>query len=159
MSGTVYLSGPITGETYNNARYGWRKDFADMLEPGIKVLSPMRHEGHLAEIRGKMTENKLKPFATNLFSHGKMIVAKDFLDIDMSDIVLVHIKGAKIVSRGTLVEIGYAKAKGKTIITVMEDPPKGNPHDYPFVIENSNAVLPTLEDAAAVVNSLLSEGL
>ena len=46
----VYLSGPITGLTYGEARYTWREEFAKKA-PGIRVLSPMRHEGHLAEMR------------------------------------------------------------------------------------------------------------
>lgn len=158
MSGTIYLSGPITNETYENARFGWRKEFTDLLEPGIKVLSPMRHEGHLAEIRGKMTDKKILAFKSHLFSHGKMIVTKDFLDIKTCDIMLVYLKGARVVSRGTLCEIGYAAALGKAIVTVIEDDPK-NPHNYPFVIENSAVIVDNLQDAAAIVNSLLSEGL
>jgi len=26
--GSVYLSGPIAGQTYDDARFGWRKEFA-----------------------------------------------------------------------------------------------------------------------------------
>ena len=152
MSKTVYLSGPITGETYHDARYGWRAAFAALLPADIKVLSPMRHEGHLAEIKGPLQH----AYPTHLFSHGKMIVAKDLLDIDVCDIMLVCVKGAKTISRGTLVEIGYARAKGKTIVTIME---KGNVHDYPFVTELSCAVVEDLETAAAIVASLLSEGI
>jgi len=49
--GSVYLSGPIAGQTYDDARFGWRKEFAEKMAIGIKVLSPMRHEGHLAEVQ------------------------------------------------------------------------------------------------------------
>lgn len=148
----VYLSGPITGLTYKDARFGWRKDFADMMEPGITVLSPMRHEGHLAEIKGKLA----KEYPEHLFSHPKMIVSKDLLDIDVSDIVVANFLGAKKASIGTVSEMGYARAKGKTIITIME---KGNIHEHPFVTELSNAVVTSLSDAVAIVNSLLSEGV
>lgn len=148
----VYLSGPITGLTYAAARFGWRKEFADRLAPGITVLSPMRHEGHLAEVKGKLA----KEYPEHLFSHPKIIVSKDLLDIDMSDIVVANFLGAKKPSIGTVSEMGYAKAKGKTIVTILEE---GNVHNHPFVTELSNAVVGTLDDALTIVNSLLSEGV
>lgn len=151
--GKVYLSGPITGLHYGPARYGWRKDFAELLEPGITVLSPMRHEGHLAEMQVPIEEKSLPK---GLFSHPKMIVEKDFLDIDESTVMVVNLLGAEKISQGTLVEIGYAAARGKTIVTIRED---GNVHNSPFVTECSAVICTTLPEAAAIVNSLLSEGI
>lgn len=153
----VYLSGPITGLTYNQARFGWRKDVAEQLaETGVDVLSPMRHEGHLAELeKKKITEKALKPI-NHFFSQPKMIVEKDFLDIDMSDIMLVNLLGAKKISQGTIAEMGYAYAKDKTIVTVMENE---NVHNSVFVREMSAAVLDNMDDAVHVIQSLLSEGV
>lgn len=149
----VYLSGPITGLHYGPARYGWRKDFAALLGKGIVALSPMRHEGHLAEMQEAIGPDSLPK---NLFSIPKMIVEKDFLDIRESTVMVVNLLGATEVSQGTLVEIGYAKALGKTIVTIREE---GNVHKSPFVIECSSVVCQTLEQAAIIVNSLLSEGI
>ena len=150
----VYLSGPITGLTYGEARYGWREDFESLLvATDIEVLSPMRHEGHLAEIKGPLD----KHYPTHLFSHAKMIVAKDYLDIERSDIVVANFMGATKVSIGTINEMGYARKAGKPIIVIMED--EGNVHDHPFVRENAAVVVNNLEDAATIVTSLLSEGL
>lgn len=153
----VYLSGPITGLTYQEARFGWRLKFSDMLEAlnaasDITVLSPMRHEGHLAEIKGKLA----KEYPEHLFSHPKMIVSKDLLDIDQSDIVVANFLGAKKPSIGTIAELGFAHAKGKVIISIME---RDNVHRHPFVTELSNAVVETLEDAVTITVSLLSEGI
>lgn len=150
----VYLSGPITGLTYGEARYTWRKAFADMLGSDITVLSPMRHEGHLAEMVDAIHPDNLP---SNLFSKPKMIVSKDFLDIRECTIVVTNLLGATAVSQGTLVEYGYARALGKTIITVRE--PEGNVHNSPFVAEVSDVVVGTLEEAAVIVKSLLSEGV
>lgn len=158
----VYLSGPILGLTYKDARFGWRSKFADLVRregeissatTGIQVLSPMRHEGHLAELKGKIRDDNLPD---NLFSRPKMIVAKDLLDIDTSDIVVVNVQGAKKVSIGTIAELGYAYGKGKTIVTIMD---ADNIHKHPFVTEMSDVVVERLEDAAAIVKSLLSEGV
>lgn len=148
----VYLSGPITGLTYNEARFGWRAEFAEKLGQTITVLSPMRHEGHLAEIKGKLA----KEYPEHLFSHPRMIVTKDLLDVKESTIVIANFLGAKKVSIGTVAEIGYAHALGKTLIIIMEP---GNVHDHPFIREMANAVVGSLDDAVAVVSSLLSVGI
>lgn len=156
MGGTVYLSGPITGLTYDTARYGWRQTFAGMLEEGITVLSPMRHEGHLAEMRGVPIEPGNLP--DGLFSQSRMIVDKDFLDIRTADVVVVNLRMAKIPSQGTLIEYGYAAAFGKPIITIAL-PDDLLLHKSPFIPVLSTAIVSTQEEAAAIVNSLLSEGL
>lgn len=148
----VYLSGPITGLNYQEARYGRRKQFADLLLPPHTVLSPMRHEGHLAELQGPIE----KAYPENLFSRPKMIVAKDHLDIQECTIMVADLWGAKKVSIGTVAEHGYAFALNKTIVTIMEP---GNIHWHPFITETSSVIVPTLEEAAVIVNSLLSEGL
>lgn len=154
----VYLSGPITGLTYKQARFGWRAEVAEKLKlEGIGVLSPMRHEGHLAELARKTIKAGMpEPVFNHFFSKPKMIVAKDFLDIDMSDLMLVNFSGSKKVSQGTIAEMGYAYAKDKPIITVMEP---GNIHDSVFVKEMSDAVLDNMDDAIAIISSLLSEGV
>lgn len=151
----VYLAGPISGLTYDDARYGWRKEFQDKLvAKGSRAvpLSPMRHEGHLAEVKGPIEVN----YPTHLFSHGKMIVAKDFLDIEVSAIVVANFLGTTKASLGTVAEIGYAAAKGKTIVVIME---KGNMHYHPFVTEPAAVVVDNLDDAVTIVDSLLSEGI
>lgn len=160
MSKIVYLSGPITGLTYKEARFGWRKTFIKWLDDGITVLSPMRHEGHLAEMKKLPIEPDNLP--THLFSHPKMIVTKDFMDIDACDIMVVNLLEAKKVSQGTLIEYGYARKAGKTIITVanvVDEVSIDKMHNSPFLGVISDVVVPTLKDAAIIVNSLLSEGV
>lgn len=151
--GSVYLSGPITGETYASARYGWRELVARQLALGVKALSPMRHEGHLAEIKGSLE----KHYPDHFFSGARVIVEKDRLDIKRSDIVLVVLLGATRVSIGTVSEIGMAYEAGKTIILVMED--EGNIHDHPFVTQPAALRLNNLDDAIYAINQLLSEGI
>ena len=152
--GSVYLSGPIAGLTYKDARYGWRDLFAGQMRQGITVLSPMRHEGHLAEIKDPLeAAGQLDHF----FSGSKIIFEKDRLDIERSDVVLVNLLGATKVSIGTVAEIGMATTLGKQIILVMED--SGNIHDHPFVTVPASLRLNNLQDAVYAVNALLSEGV
>jgi nucleoside 2-deoxyribosyltransferase len=153
-NGTVYLSGPISGESYDDARYGWRKYVADRLTPGIKALSPMRHEGHLAEIKGPL-ENQ---YPDHFFSGKRIIVEKDKLDIERCDIMLVNLLGAtKRVSIGTAVEIGIAMTLGKKVILVIEE--SGNVHDHPFITEPASLRVSSLDDAVYAINMLCSEGI
>lgn len=175
--GSVYLSGPIAGLSYEEARYGWRMTVAAQLEQGIKVLSPMRHEGHLSEIKGPLDPaGQLDHF----FSGAQIIVEKDRLDIERCDLMLVNLLGAKKVSIGTVAEIGMATALGKKMILVMEDTGSmiigesdegeygqfpthniygNNIHDHPFVTVPASLRLNNLDDAIYAVNQLLSEGL
>ncbi len=150
--GKVYLSGPILGTTYEDARYGWRKQVALGLLPGIQVLSPMRHEEHLAETVGVIGDDQ----PTHFFAGAKIIVEKDMLDIRRCDLVLVNLLGATKVSIGTVSEMGMAFAMDKTIITVIEP---DNIHQHPFVTETSSLVLDNLDDAIYAINSLLSVGI
>lgn len=150
----VYLSGPITGLTYRDARYGWRADFETLCD--ATVLSPMRHEGHLAEMRETAIEPENLP--EGLFSHPKLIVTKDFLDIEACTIMVVNFLGAKKISQGTLIEMGYAKAKGKTIVTIA-DAEALKLHNSPFIPVLSDVLTETVDQAAIIVNSLLSEGV
>lgn len=174
--GSVYLSGPIAGQTYDEARYGWRATFAAQMEEGIKVLSPMRHEGHLAEVTGEL---KAAEQLDHFFSGARIIVEKDALDIKRCDIVVVNLLGATKVSIGTVAEIGMAQASGKTIILIMEDAgtvPIGeyrsgydqsdisveygsNVHEHPFVTVPAALRLNNLDEAIYAVNALLSEGI
>ena len=151
----VYLSGPITGVSYNEARFGWRAKFADYLDEGIIPLSPMRHEGHLAELSTE-AETVLPPGKTHIFSHPRMIVSKDMLDIEQCDLMVVNLLGATTVSQGTIWEMGYAKGKGKQLVVIME---ANNVHKSPFIRESANIVVDNVEDAIMIVNSLLSEGI
>lgn len=144
----VYLSGPIMGLTYDEARYGWRAYVAERLLPGIEPLSPMRQEGPLSGSPEKQVNH--------IFSHAHMIVRKDWLDIQACDMMMVNLLGAKAISRGTLVEIGMAYALGKTIITIME--PTGNLHDHPFVRELS-IMADNIDDAIVITNAMLSVGV
>lgn len=154
----VYLAGPITGLSYLDARYGWRKMFADRLHPSIQALSPMRQEGHLAEI--KVIGHT--PYDSHQLSSSKGIVGKDKLDVQRSDLVVFNFLGAKVVSRGSLIELGWADAYGKPIIIVLEKADTAafqNPHDYFFATELAQFRVDSIEEAAEMTNALLLPGI
>lgn len=152
-SSYVYLCGPITGLSYQDARFGWRKKIADILDPSIGVLSPMRQEGHLAEVQkiNHMPTND-RPLHTQ-----RGIVRKDKLDVRRSTIVCANFLGATEVSQGSLIELGWADMADKDIMLIME--PEGNIHDRFFARDLASYRVTSVEEAAHTINSLLLPGV
>lgn len=150
----IYLCGPIAGLTYGEARHGWREEIAKFVSPEIELLSPMRQEGHLAEVPGP-----IGAFAPNdvAIATQRAIVAKDKLDIRRSDVVVANFLGAQRVSIGSVAEIGYASALDKTIILVMER--EANLHNHVFVREMADIWVESVQDAGRIVNALLLPGV
>lgn len=153
--GKVYLCGPITGLSYEEARHGWRSKMRKLVDSRIDLLSPMRQENHLAEIK------KISPeaYPENPVSTAKAIVAKDFLDVTAADIIVANFVGAKELSVGSICEVSWAYALRKPVILVMEK--EGNVHDRFFIKEQIefNHGIHNVEEAAEMVNMLLLPGV
>lgn len=153
----VYLAGPISGLSYTEARNGWRTDFAALLPPEIQPLSPMRQEGHLAEVK----EITKFGYEFNQMSTSKGIFAKDILDIERCDLAVFNFTGAQRVSIGSVWEMGYAHARGKPIILIMESNNHciQNIHEHLFVTESSQFRCESVQEAAEIVKALLTPGI
>lgn len=158
----VYLAGPITGLSYEEARHGWRPEFAGYLDRSIQPLSPMRQEGHLAEVKNIAAHG----YEHNPLSSSRGIVAKDLLDIERCDLVVFNFLGSTKVSVGSVWEMGYAKKCGKPIILIIEPKPSKdviiigpNPHDHLFVTETADFTCHGVQEAADITNALLRPGV
>lgn len=152
----VYLAGPISGLSYEEARNGWRKEFAGHLQSDIEPLSPMRQEGHLAEVK----EITKFGYEYNQMSTSRGIFAKDILDIERCDAAVFNFIGAARVSIGSVWEMGYAHARGKPIVLIMESGKEvQNIHDHLFVAESSQFRCASVKEAAEIVNALLTSGI
>ncbi len=160
----VYLAGPITGKHYDDARYGWRQNFADELNPNIQALSPMRQEGHLEHVG--VIDNDAVAAATghvgadgssNICGQLRSIVRKDLIDIANADMVVFNFLGSKVLSQGSLVELGIAAGMDKPIVVINDasDPV----HSSCFVRELPDFTVHTLDEAVFVVNSMLTPGV
>lgn len=107
---TVYLAGPITGETYGTA-IGWREFAAEFFRRlGWRVLSPMRGTEDL----GKALDG-----GTITATHGQAswITARDRGDVWRADLMFVNLGGV-FPSIGTMIELGWASARGIPIVAV-----------------------------------------
>lgn len=138
LNETVYLAGSITGLTYEQSTV-WRVNVANALvELGYDVFSPMREKLNLRERYSSVAIPHTDPSFKDPFQ-------RDTHDIARSNYVVAYFHpAATIVSVGTMIELGYAKALGKYVI-VVDERPSGEIH--PFVRGVANDIVPTLDDA------------
>lgn len=152
MEKTVYLSGPITGLTYGNCT-DWR-DYAEgfLSSREIKGISPMRGKDYLAGT-GIITDGQPEVLA-NAMSQDQAIVTRDRWDTRRCDFMLCNLLGAKSVSIGTVVEIGWADAFRVPVVLVMEK--TGNIHEHAFVRQLTGYRVETLDEGLHLIAAALS---
>jgi nucleoside 2-deoxyribosyltransferase len=146
---TVYLAGPISGCSYDYC-VEWRQHaVAKLFDAGIRGLSPMRCKEYLA------TEKIITgSYPDCVLSCDRGIYTRDRFDSLRCNVLLVNFLGAKSVSVGTVMEIGWADSVQTPIICVME--PQGNPHDHPMIREAIGFRVAFLKDALSVAISILN---
>lgn len=147
---SVYLCGPITGLSYGEVT-DWRKLAARLLAPDIVPLSPMRGKGYL-----KDEEDIGHSYEKTILSTRKAITARDRRDVMNCDMMIANFLGAKTVSIGSVIELGWADAFRKPTVLILEED-GSNIHDgHPIVEDICGFRVSKLEDAVMVVNSVLS---
>ena len=148
--GKVYLAGPITGLDYAGAT-DWRETSTKALHP-IEALSPMRYKAYLAAY-GKLLASYGDTGVKHPLSTDKGITTRDRWDVQRCDIVLMNFLGAKTVSIGTCIEIGWADAHRKPIVMLIEE--EGNIHEHGMVNSIAAYRATTLESGIDIVKALL----
>jgi nucleoside 2-deoxyribosyltransferase len=146
----VYLSGPITGLTYD-ASQDWRDYVAKNLPQEIRSLSPLRAVrdalGHAGALSSSVEGSH--PLAS-----ARGLTVADRFDCMRADVVLVNFLGCEgRVSIGTCMELGWADAARIPIILVMES--SGNVHDHAMVREVSGFRVETLDAGMDLLESIL----
>ena len=150
----VYLSGPISGLTYEGGT-GWR-EYAQqrLVDSFIDCLSPMRGKEFLKG--AGLIIDQMQAVNGNIMSQDSAIVTRDRWDVGRCDFMLVNLIGASIVSIGTVIELGWADAFRKPVVLAME--PSGNIHEHAFIRQLSGYRVPTLDEALYVVARALTLG-
>lgn len=143
----AYLAGPITGLTYGDA-VDWREQIKKLLPGEITGMSPMRCKQYLKK------HDKIKSgYSEYPLSTPKGIKTRDKNDCKRSNVLIINVLGAKTVSIGTVLEIGWADSFGIPSILIMEE--EGNIHDHPMIRESVGFVVQTIEDAALIASAIL----
>lgn len=157
---SVYLAGPITGLSYGEAARGWREEFSGLMHmraPHVECFSPMRSKEFLSKEQSLQCKGVELDAIEHALSRPLGILTRDSNDVRSRDVIVACFLGAKIVSIGTVWEIGHAKALNKPIVVIME--PDGNCHDHIFVTHSAGYRVDTLDEAALIVGSMLTPGL
>jgi len=152
---TIYLAGPMTGLTFEKANE-WRTTAERTIkytlggcDSGFRAINPFRGKEDLLSGAGE-----LKPFGyTNPIATDQGITSRDRNDTMRADCVLMNFLGAKKISAGTMVELGWADAARIPVIVIMEE--KGNPHDHCMVRAIATYRVTTVEDAIHLAKHLI----
>lgn len=154
---TVYLAGPIAGQSYDGAT-GWR-DFAiaDLAAAGIKGLSPMRAKEYLKNVERDVG------FSATCEEYGHLsplsgprgIMTRDRFDATRCDVLLVNLLGATKVSIGTMMELAWADLR-RTPSVVCVEGDGSNPHEHAMVWEATGFRVNTLQHGLDIIKGILS---
>lgn len=121
---TIYLAGPITGLSYDEAVERRRLVETTLRNAGFTVRSPMRGKEFLCGVQ------QLGPNGYTGTNSAQAIFRRDTDDVLNSDVVLIDLTGAKQISVGTMFELGVAWTARAYIVLVME---QGNVHEHLFL--------------------------
>jgi len=141
MVTTIYLAGPVAGETLAAAG-NWRRTVAAYLdECGFRVLDPLRAKYDVIGQDGGPLKDS---YSGILGSGSKAIFERDLYDVRQADIVLANFTEAKKVSIGTVYEVAVAHELRKYVAVCMRT---NDPfHDHPFIHESASIIVPDLWD-------------
>ena len=158
MSHTVYLAGPITGQTLDGAN-NWRKMATNRLNAhGIEALDPLRGKEYLnARVEEDGKYHQLYDEHPMSTAHG--ITHRDRWDATRSDLLLAYFpEDAELVSIGTCMEIAWANGAQRYVLTVIEGS-DNNIHWHAMIREASSLVLDDLDHALSLVPVILGPGI
>ena len=157
---TVYLSGPITGCTYEGCT-DWREYARGVLaQSSIVGISPMRAKNYLKALNAPISGHGREYFDLGVFSTPAAVVARDRFDTQRADLMLMNLLGANQVSIGTMVELGWADAARVPIIGIVElanNVLADHVHDHMFVNQLIGFRVTTLDEGLHVARAILSD--
>lgn len=149
----IYLAGPVTGLSYEDATQ-WRVEAVRRL-PEIRCFSPMRAKQAQQGRQCLGWEANDLHDADAIFTP-KGIVARDYLDCRKADLLLVNFEpSAPEISIGTVSEISWAWAD-RTPTIVIATP--GNRHDCKWLRELVPFWTDNFDDAIRLVQTILLPG-
>jgi len=154
---TVYLAGPIAGLTHDEARYGWRKEFTELMEPWPHIFcsSPMRGKEMLKDF-GVLTSGDGYPDHAMTSTSG--IVTRDRNDVKMCSVVVAcFLESGGKLSGGTFIEYGWSDHRRIPLVIIGKP---DDPNVCHLMAQNlAGYRVGTLEEAALIVGHLLTPGL
>lgn len=155
----VYLAGPITGLTHDQARYGWREEFVHLFHTSYigrpEFFSPMRAKDALID-RG-IIESTGNSYGDDPINSEAGIVTRDGNDVRRADVVVAcFLEASGRPSLGTAWEMGMCHELHKPVVIIAGP---DDPHRKHIILRRMGYIVDSLEAGARVVNYLLFPSL
>jgi nucleoside 2-deoxyribosyltransferase len=133
----------MSGLTWRQA-LAWRREVEAELSNRWRLINPVRAQVAEDKLDQPIPLTNQRKKHVDLWVTATGVTAQDEFFIDQSDWILAYFLDAKIVSIGTVWELGYGWGTGKKIISVLEP---GSIHDHGFVRRRSHVFTPHLSEA------------
>lgn len=164
----VYLAGPITGLSYETARFGWRQEISELvtkdadLNGRIELFSPMRAKQFLQG--RKVLEGLPDAYNETFLATSSGVTTRDRYDVKSCDMMVANYLGAERISYGTGIEFGWADAWRKPVCMIIEKDgrlPNGerNPHWHLMGNHIAGWIVHSLEEAVFVMKATFTPGV
>jgi len=150
MRRSVYLVGPITGQSYKGAT-DWREHAKKFLSNhGIAGLNPMRGKDYL------LAETSISDkYDLHVMSTSRGIMTRDYFDCMNAGVILANFLGADRVSIGSAMECAWAYVNHTPLVVCME--PDGNLHDHSMIREATGYRCETLDEGLHIATAILND--
>lgn len=152
MLGKVYLAGPISSLTLDEANDWRRIANLELLQAGITCFSPLRGKSFLADV-GPLGSHG---YSQHPLSTDRGVMTRDRFDCMRADVILANFLDAERISVGTVMEIAWADAARIPVVAVMEP---GNVHEHCMLDEAIGFRVSTLDAGLDLVKSILIPGV
>lgn len=135
----VYLAGPITDA--DSVHEGWRAELTTRLRTkyGIIAMSPMAGEDYPDR------------FGVGPKYVSQVLTTRDWWMCSKADVVLANFENSVKASIGTVIELGWASARGVSVLAVI---PPGNIHEHPMIHSVATWVATDMEEAVGILRGL-----
>ena len=144
----VYLAGPISGLTLDQASNTWRLDVAARLS-----CFDIASENPLKFIHDHIGKFDSQGIGGTQLGTARGLTEADRFMLSNSDIMFCNLSGAEKVSIGTMIELGWADIQRIPVLVVMDE---GNMHDHAMVKSIASWIVPTLEEGIDLTIDLLA---
>jgi nucleoside 2-deoxyribosyltransferase len=138
---SIYLAGPITGQTGEEVISRYEEKIAILSDFGYVVYHPRLGKMNLRT----ETEFKSGGYDDHPIANDHAIFTRDHWMVSKADVILADLSNSGgRVSIGTVMELAWASHMGKHVVLVL---PHGNVHDHAFVRQAATIRLGDIEEA------------
>lgn len=151
---SVYLSGPISGLTYQQAT-GWRHLAKEYLGSNFRIMSPLRAKIYLMDIGVLYADNSTVYGSISPLSTQRGVMTRDHMDTTKADVILAYLLDSPSPSIGTAMEIAWAWDHRIPIVAVLPDDEHLGAYNHPMLLEAIDFRTTSLDEACTLIKAII----